>query len=262
MSDKEGSKMNSDDKPGCLAAILQALGLSTKAAEQETLLYCVRDDFLSPAERSFYHVLRTAVGDWAVICPKVSLNDLFFAKSGDHRANISLQNRIARKHVDFLLCDPRSTQPLLGIELDDSGHSRASRRERDRFVDQVFAAASLPLMRQPVQAAYDVRRLSSTLRSLAGRDQKAAAQACADPTAQEPPDVPPPPGAESSDRSAEAPSQVSLIAQGPPLCPKCGQPMVLRTVQKEGPRKGSRFWGCVNYPRCHGTREMATEDHR
>jgi hypothetical protein len=37
--------MNNDDKPGCLAAILQALGLATKAAEQETLLYRVRDDF-------------------------------------------------------------------------------------------------------------------------------------------------------------------------------------------------------------------------
>ncbi len=33
----------------------------------------------------------------------------------------------------------------------------------------------------------------------------------------------------------------------PPLCPKCGQPMVLRTAEV-GANKGRRFWGCVNYP--------------
>jgi len=39
----------------------------------------------------------------------------------------------------------------------------------------------------------------------------------------------------------------------PPACPKCGQPMVLRTARK-GPRAGSQFWGCQNYPDCKGTR--------
>ena len=251
--------MNNDDKPGCLGAVLQALGLAPRAAEPGMLSYRVRDDFMSPAERSFYHVLCTAVGDWAVICPKVSLDDLFFAKSGDHRTNVGLRNRIARKHVDFLLCDPRSTQPLLGIELDDSGHSRPSRQERDYFVDEVFAAAGLPLMRQPVQPAYDVRGLGSALRSLAGRDGHTAAQVSPGPTVQGPLDASPPPEAESPGQPAAALSPAPVAAEGPPLCPKCGQPMVLRTVQREGPRKGSQFWGCASYPRCHGIREMAPE---
>lgn len=34
-----------------------------------------------------------------------------------------------------------------------------------------------------------------------------------------------------------------------PLCPKCGSPMILRTVQK-GSYKGSRFWGCSTFPAC------------
>jgi len=38
-----------------------------------------------------------------------------------------------------------------------------------------------------------------------------------------------------------------------PACPKCGHPMALRTARK-GPRAGSQFWGCQNYPDCHGTR--------
>ena len=32
-------------------------------------------------------------------------------------------------------------------------------------------------------------------------------------------------------------------------CPKCGSPLVLRTVKK-GPKAGDRFWGCSTYPQC------------
>jgi restriction system protein len=37
-----------------------------------------------------------------------------------------------------------------------------------------------------------------------------------------------------------------------PSCPRCGHEMVLRTAQ-QGPRAGSRFWGCSKYPGCRGT---------
>ncbi|MBI5383224.1 MAG: four helix bundle protein [Verrucomicrobia bacterium] len=39
----------------------------------------------------------------------------------------------------------------------------------------------------------------------------------------------------------------------PPACPKCAQPMVLRTA-RTGPQAGSHFWGCSAYPECKGTR--------
>jgi hypothetical protein len=238
--------MNNDDKPGCLVAILQALGLAPKTAEPEVLPYRIRDDFLSPAERSFYHMLHAAVGDWAVICPKVSLGDLFFAKSGDHKANTSYRNRIARKHVDFLLCDSQDMEPLLGIELDDASHSRAARQQRDSFVDQVFAAAELPLLRQPVQSTYDVHDLDSVLQSLAGKARQQATQVSSGPTTQT---------LQGTLSSLPAP----VVAEEPPSCPKCGQPMVLRTAQRDGPHKGRQFWGCVDYPRCRGLREAVLD---
>jgi four helix bundle suffix protein len=40
-----------------------------------------------------------------------------------------------------------------------------------------------------------------------------------------------------------------------PLCPKCGEPMVLRTAHK-GPNAGSQFWGCCSYPKCNGLRPV------
>ncbi len=33
------------------------------------------------------------------------------------------------------------------------------------------------------------------------------------------------------------------------LCPKCGNPMMLRTAKK-GTRAGSQFWGCTLFPKC------------
>jgi restriction system protein len=36
-----------------------------------------------------------------------------------------------------------------------------------------------------------------------------------------------------------------------PACPKCGEPMRLRSARK-GPRAGGKFWGCTNYPACDG----------
>jgi predicted RNA-binding Zn-ribbon protein involved in translation (DUF1610 family) len=36
-----------------------------------------------------------------------------------------------------------------------------------------------------------------------------------------------------------------------PLCPKCGQKMVLRTA-KQGDNAGKKFWGCSNFPECRG----------
>ncbi len=37
-----------------------------------------------------------------------------------------------------------------------------------------------------------------------------------------------------------------------PACPQCGYQMAIRTARK-GPRAGSQFWGCQNYPECKGT---------
>ena len=37
-----------------------------------------------------------------------------------------------------------------------------------------------------------------------------------------------------------------------PDCPRCGGEMAVRVV-KNGPRAGSRFFGCLSYPACKGT---------
>lgn len=67
-------------------------------------------------------VLRLAVHDRYVISPKVGLDDVFYVAQA--RDQISYWNKINRKHVDFLLCDPMTMRPVAGIELDDASHQR------------------------------------------------------------------------------------------------------------------------------------------
>lgn len=40
-----------------------------------------------------------------------------------------------------------------------------------------------------------------------------------------------------------------------PMCPWCGNPMVLRTAGR-GDNKGKPFWGCREFPTCRGTRAL------
>jgi len=222
--------------------LLRWLRLSPSPVQEEISPYHLRDDFLSPAELSFYHVLQSTVADWAVVvCPKVSLGDLFFAKTGDYGQNRSWMNRIDRKHVDFLLCELKTVRPMLGIELDDASHRKTKREERDQFVEQVFAAAGLPLARVSVQAQYNTRELEAYLR----HTMEVATTA----------KVPGP----SEHVETTAPPTGSGSPASPPACPKCGAPMILRVVKREGPRKGTKFWGCPNFPKCRGIREVGDD---
>ncbi|RYD65369.1 MAG: DUF2726 domain-containing protein [Verrucomicrobiaceae bacterium] len=131
-----------------------------------TFPYGKRDDFLSPAELSFFHVLKNELpAEWCLIA-KVNLADLFFVRQ-PHR-NQAARNRIDRKHVDFVICDAATMAPLLGIELDDASHEQPDRRERDEFVDRVFAAAGLPLLHVKAARGYQPAALMNSVRSKLG----------------------------------------------------------------------------------------------
>lgn len=244
--------MSTEKRFTLLRKLLRALGLSEARVEElvsrieEWLLddraekegriqypYHLRDDFLSPAELNFYRVLQTAVSDWTIIFVKVSLGDLFYAQTGDFGQNQAYRNKIDRKHVDFLLCDPQTVRPILGVELDDKSHQRAERQARDRFVDEVFAAAKLPLAHIPVKRGYPPGELNQFLREKAGTLSQAGSNPL-DPVAQE--------------EQSEAPT-----------CPKCDAEMVQRTA-KSGANKGKVFWGCSNYPHCRGIVNLAQQD--
>ena len=247
--------MSSDKKFGMLRGLLRTIGLSQDAADQVVdfivdLLagegkgessaqtaefpYNLRDNFLSPAELSFYSVLRNAINGRATLSTKVALGDLFYVKKGDDASRWRVYtNKIDRKHVDFLLCDSGTMQPLVGIELDDKSHQRPDRQERDAFVDQVFAAAKLPLLHVPAQRGYIVEQIAAQIAPYVSVATSTSSSNA--------------PSAKLSQPMPASPPQ----ANEAPRCPKCGSEMILRTA-KSGANAGNKFWGCSNYPSCRG----------
>lgn len=199
------------------------------------LPYRLRDAFLSPAEVSFYHVLRQAVGERATVCAKVRLADVFFVARPNE--NAAARNRIAAKHVDFLLCEPATMRPRAGIELDDASHARPDRQERDALVCKVFEAAGLPLVRFPVQRAYTLAEVEGKLSVVFG-----------DGVHGERPPTGAPTGMEGNGEAGNV--EQPPPAPSAPQCPKCGIVLVLRT----GPR--GKFFGCSNFPKCRETAQV------
>lgn len=214
-----------DNKPGCLGIILQALGLLPKNVEvmkNDKYPYAKRDDFLSDAELSFYKVLDQVIGEQAIICPKVSLNDVLFISSGDRSERQIYLNKISRKHVDFLICTNDKLKVLCGIELDDSSHQRADRIVRDEFVEKAFEAAGLKLIRFENKRMYSLSEVELKIASAISINK-------------------------NSNESVSI--EANDITEQIPVCPKCGIPMVLRKA-KSGDNKGQEFYGCSNYPKC------------
>ena len=226
------------EKSGCLGMLLKLFGIGGQPMGNGPLSYRLRDEFLSAAEVSFYHVLRQVVGERVTVCAKVRLADVFFVERPNE--NAAARNRIAAKHVDFLLCDQATMRPLAGIELDDASHARADRQERDAFVEQVFAAAGLPLVRFPAQRAYTLAEVEGKVSVVFGDGAQGGRPPTGFPT--------PPEG----DHAQEDNGPPGNAGQEPPApiasqCPKCGIPLVLRT----GPH--GNFYGCSHFPKCRET---------
>lgn len=163
---------DSSNNSGCLGIFINLLGLGPKksaagavAAKKEiTYPYGMRDEFLSPAEISFFHVLKGVIQPEHYLITKVRLSDLFYVKQPN--VNQAARNRTDSKHVDFVVCDIGSMQPLLAIELDDASHKRKDSQESDDFKNRAFAAAGLPLLRVTAARAYAPQEIRKSINAL------------------------------------------------------------------------------------------------
>ena len=92
---------------------------------------------LTKNEWSEYKKLRLYAEEkgW-VICPKVRVLDLVEPRSG-HKQYATLRNKVQSKHVDFVVCD-KDLHIKAIVELDDSSHNKASRKERDGFLNTIL----------------------------------------------------------------------------------------------------------------------------
>lgn len=213
--------MVEQQQSGCLGVFLKLLGIGRDAGSgrgKNDLPYRLRDNFLSAAELAFYRALEQAVGQSYSINNKVRLWDVLYVPRRDDSR--TYENKISSKHIDFLLCDPTSMQPVLAIELDDASHNRKDRQERDAFLDQALGAAGLSILHIKAVRTYSITEV---------RQQIA--------------DVPP----DTASITSAPPTLPASSSE--PSCPKCHTAMVQRKAAK-GAHAGKRFWACTSYPKC------------
>lgn len=124
-----------------------------RARSRPLLPFGSRGVLLSRGELAFFRALRRALAGRFLIAFKVRAADLLSCSSSAWEAGFG--HMIARHHLDFVLCEPDSTEIHAAIELDDRSHCQANRKRRDSFLNEAFAAAKIPLIRFQAAARYD-----------------------------------------------------------------------------------------------------------
>lgn len=143
---------------GCFSFLTSLFGGGKAAPTTKSVFpYGLKDNFLSPAEISFYHVMCGCLTPDVTIVIKPRLGDILFVRQPDH--NQGAWNKINQKNVDFLLCETASMKPRLVVELDDSSHQKKNREDRDAFVDGALQAAGLPILHVKAARAYAPQEL-------------------------------------------------------------------------------------------------------
>lgn len=124
--------------------------------------YVACDALLTQSELHFYNTLKQAVDGDTHICMKVRMGDLITCSDTEWKAGWG--PRVSAKHIDFVLINPTSTAIKLAIELDDSTHrTNRDRIDRDKFVNQAFDVAGVPLLRIDTRRRYDVEELKKEI---------------------------------------------------------------------------------------------------
>lgn len=117
--------------------------------------YTKNEKLLTPMETRFYRLLMKIIGRDLLIFAKVRLGDLMEAHPGMDKVKRRIAfNKVACKHVDFVICN-KELEILLCIELDDKSHERKDRKERDAFVDTAFKSAGINLLHVSGKKYYD-----------------------------------------------------------------------------------------------------------
>jgi len=194
--------------------------MSVKVYDQtrERLPYRLRENFLSTPELALLRALQEMVGRHYIICPKVALNDIFYIARPNE--NVHFFNKIFRKHVDFLLCEPPTLRPAIGVEL-VKPVARNETRDADQFMQDLFLSAGLPLVHVRSSEHYSENDLVELFQLAIMRVKKTG------------------------------PLRAATKTDSVPMCPVCGKMMVLR-VYRNGPGAGKKYYGCMDSPKCGG----------
>ena len=112
---------------GMVVCVVSAVGIFHKPREKVKL-------------NSRYERKTTLVTDRYEVLPQIALVSVI-----DKKTNTSYRNELFRV-CDYCFVDRKTFEPLLLVELNDSSHKRADRRDRDEKVNAICRDAGLPVV--------------------------------------------------------------------------------------------------------------------
>lgn len=150
-------------------AFLAVAGKRADSGSKIGLPYVPAKALFSPAERSFLAVLDQVVGPQHRVFGKVRVADLASVRPGlAPSARQGALNRVAAKHVDFVVCRASDLIVVCAVELNDSSHASKRAQARDELLGNVCKAIGLPLFQVPAKRAYSVSELQAQFASVIG----------------------------------------------------------------------------------------------
>lgn len=205
---------------GIVKAVLSSAG----GRSDPELKYRKLDHLFSAAEKSFLSVLNLAVNEGQTVFGKVRVADVITPQKGSSRSRWQTAfNKISAKHFDYLICNSKTLEPLLAIELNDSTHLSRKVKDRDSFLKGACRSAGFPLLFVKAAARYQPEELRRQIMSSI-----------------DPADV-------ESFILDKPPSEIPDLKTG--TCPKCGKELVKKRA-KRGKNKGASFLACSGFPDC------------
>lgn len=134
--------------------------------KQKLPAYQSRKSLVTPTERNFLNALDKVANGQFRVFSKVRMEDIIVAPKGlPRKRHSAMRGRVKSRHIDFVLCDPKTLEFRVCVELDDRSHERKETRKRDAFVNKAFAGAGIPLLRIPARRYYDLSELRSAIKS-------------------------------------------------------------------------------------------------
>jgi len=110
---------------------------------------------LTDTEQKFYHDLENFVGDQYKVFSKVRLSDIIKVKHGMDKADTKrFENMLNAISINYLLCTPQNTKPVIALELDDIVGDADEKLKRMAFIERVFKETGFPMLRFRVRGSY------------------------------------------------------------------------------------------------------------
>jgi hypothetical protein len=110
-------------------------------------IYRKQEQLFSAAELRFLAALDQAIAPGQRVLGKVRVADLVSVRAGlNPKLRQIAINRVAQKHVDFVVCSGATLVPVCAIELNDSSHDSRAAKRRDEFLSSVCSQVGLPLL--------------------------------------------------------------------------------------------------------------------